>query len=173
MSFQQFIQTPKPSYDFIVVGSGSAGSVVASRLSENPDWTVLLIEAGEDEPTGAQIVGFGNNFQRTSIDWNYQANTSTKSNKTMAMPRGKVLGGTSVLNGMMYLRGCKDDYNEWENLGNPGWSYKNVLEYFKKSEDNDDLSDSYHGRGGLQSVGKCPYVHPMVPDVLKAGVENG
>ncbi|KAL5280839.1 Gld.2 family protein [Megaselia abdita] len=169
----RFIKTPDSSYDFIVVGSGSAGSVVASRLSENPEWKVLLIEAGEDEPTGTQIVGMGGNFQMTSIDWNFKALASTESDRILTSPRGKVLGGTSVLNGMMYLRGTKEDYDDWEALGNPGWSYENVLKHFKKSEDNADYDNEYHAKGGLQAVGKCTYTHPMIPDILEAAVESG
>lgn len=86
---------------------------------------------------------------------------------------GKVLGGTSVLFGMMYMRGTKDDFDGWEAAGNPGWGYKDVLEMFKKSEDNAEYNNEYHAKGGLQPVGWNPYTHPLVPDILKAGIENG
>lgn len=156
-----------------MVGSGSAGSVVASRLSEISKWKVLLIEAGEDEPTGTQVVGLSGNFIKSSIDWSYEALESTESDRKIQYPRGKVLGGTSVLNGMMYQRGSKEDYNEWETLGNPGWNYEKVLEQFKKAEDNSDYDNAFHGKGGLQAVGSCSYIHPIVPDILNAAVENG
>ncbi|KAL5280118.1 Gld.2 family protein [Megaselia abdita] len=169
----RFIEVPDRSYDFIVVGAGSGGSVVASRLSENPKWKVLLVEAGEDEPVGSQIVGIGLNFQESSIDWNYQVFGSSDSEKILRYPRGKVLGGTSVLNGMMYMRGTKEDYEDWKDLGNTGWNHKNVLKYFKKSENNAEYENSYHGKGGMQHVERCPYTHPMVKDIFEAAVENG
>lgn len=156
-----------------MVGSGSAGSVVASRLSKNSEWKVLLIEAGEDEPTGTQVVAMSGFFLKSSIDYNYQAFESINSSRRLSYPRGKVLGGSSVLNGMMYMRGTKDNYDEWGALGNPGWNYEKALKYFKRSEDNADYENEYHGRGGLQAVGKCPYAQPLVPDILSAGVENG
>lgn len=173
MFFLKFIESPESSYDFIVVGSGSAGSVVASRLSENPDWKILLIEAGEDEPTGAQIVGFGSLYKKSIIDWNFEAYAYLNSERKFEMQRGKVLGGTSVVNGMMYMRGTKEDYDEWEAMGNPGWNYENVLKYFKRLEDNQDFEDYFHAKGGLQSIGRCPYIPPISEDFLNAGVENG
>ncbi|KAF5285224.1 hypothetical protein FQR65_LT13339 [Abscondita terminalis] len=170
-----------PEYDFIVVGAGSAGSVVASRLSEIPEWNVLLIEAGLDEPTGTQIPSMFLNFLGSEIDWGYQ--TEPESDACLAeverrcyWPRGKVLGGTSVLNGMMYIRGADKDYNDWSDMGNKGWSYNEVLPYFLKSEDNkqiDDMDRGYHATGGLLTVSQFPYHPPLSNALLKAGEELG
>lgn len=134
---------------------------------------MLLIEAGPDEPTGAQVVGFGYKYLNTSIDWKYKAYPQDGSSKEVLMPRGKVLGGTSVLNGMMYMRGTKDDYNRWAELGNKEWNYNNVLKFFKKSENNLNFENKYHAQGGYQDVGRCPYTHPMVPDFIEAASQNG
>lgn len=84
-----------------------------------------------------------------------------------------MLGGTSVINGMKYLRGSKQDHDEWEALGNPEWNFENALKYYKKSEDNADFENHYHGRGGLQPIGNLPWTHPMVFDIMLAGVEKG
>jgi choline dehydrogenase len=141
-----------PEYDFIVVGSGSAGAVVASRLSENPDWNVLLIEAGTDPSATSDVPAFAQSLQRTPEDWQYwsEADDNTclgMKNKKCYWPRGKALGGSSVINMMLYVRGNKLDYDNWENLGNEGWNYKEVLPYFKKSENFSDENE-YHSMGG-------------------------
>ncbi|KAK5637984.1 hypothetical protein RI129_012279 [Pyrocoelia pectoralis] len=170
-----------PEYDFIVVGSGSAGSVVASRLSEIPEWNVLLIEAGLDEPTGTQIPSMFLNFIGSEIDWGYQTEPETdaclaENEQRCNWPRGKVIGGTSVINGMMYIRGSHKDFDNWESLGNKGWSYNEVLPYFLKSEDNtqiDAMDQGYHSAGGLLSVSQFPYHPPLSNALLKAGEELG
>jgi choline dehydrogenase-like flavoprotein len=147
-------------YDFIVVGAGSAGSVVASRLSEISEWKVLLLEAGGDPPPSSDIPKVFFTLQGTDIDWKYK--TERKSGRCEGLqngqcnwPRGKVLGGTSTINGMIYIRGMEKDYDTWAEDGNYGWSYKDVLNYFKKSEDakwtkSDNLP--HHARGGPLSV---------------------
>jgi choline dehydrogenase-like flavoprotein len=147
-------------YDFIVVGAGSAGSVVASRLSEVPEWKVLLLEAGGDPPPSSDIPKLFFALQGTDIDWKYK--TEPKSgmceglkNGQCNWPRGKVLGGSSTINAMIYIRGMERDYDTWAKEGNYGWSYKEVLSYFKKSEDakwtkSDNLS--HHARGGPLTV---------------------
>ncbi|KAF5280195.1 hypothetical protein FQA39_LY18112 [Lamprigera yunnana] len=170
-----------PEYDFIVIGGGSAGSVVASRLSEIPEWSVLLIEAGMDEPTGTQIPSMFLNFIGSQIDWGYQ--TEPESDACLAevdrrcyWPRGKVLGGTSAINGMMYIRGSVKDFDGWADLGNKGWSYNEVLPYFLKSEDNkqmDTVDRGYHSSGGLLTVSQFPYHPPLSSGLLKAGEELG
>ncbi|XP_059622519.1 glucose dehydrogenase [FAD, quinone]-like [Phlebotomus argentipes] len=143
-------------YDFIVVGAGSAGSVVANRLSENPDWNVLLLEAGGDPPIEAAIPGLSASMYPTQYDWHYYAEVSEKYSLYIedggAWPRGKMLGGTSSVNGMIYLRGNEEDFNTWEALGNPTWGWKNVLNYFKKSENNQDFDGFYHSQDGPLSV---------------------
>ncbi|KAL3271400.1 hypothetical protein HHI36_021881 [Cryptolaemus montrouzieri] len=170
-----------PEYDFIVVGGGSAGAVVASRLSEIPEWKVLLVEAGLDEPTGTQVPSMFLNFIGSSIDWGYQTEPEpeaclTEKERRCYWPRGKVLGGTSVMNGMMYIRGSKKDYDDWAAAGNQGWSYNEVLPYFLKSEDNkqmDKMDQGYHASGGLLQVSQFPYHPPLSTAILHAAQELG
>lgn len=148
------------SYDFIVVGGGSAGAVLANRLSENPAWTVLLIEAGPDELAVSDMPIMFPTLQLSPLDWQFKTEPGAKycqamKNQQCNWPRGKVLGGSSVLNAMLYIRGNKRDYDRWAEEGNPGWSYEEVLPYFKKSEDMriDDLRDDYyHGKDGYLTV---------------------
>lgn len=149
-----------PSYDFIIVGGGSAGCVLANRLSENPKWKILLLEAGPDEISLSDMPLMFPALQLSPLDWQFQTEPGDNYCKAMVdgrcnWPRGKVLGGCSVLNAMLYVRGNKRDYDRWANLGNPGWSYEEVLPYFKKSEDiriPELKNNEYHGRGGFLSV---------------------
>ncbi|XP_025205894.1 glucose dehydrogenase [FAD, quinone] isoform X2 [Melanaphis sacchari] len=172
---------PDKEYDFIVVGGGTAGSVVASRLSEVPQWKVLLIEAGGDEPTGTQVPSMFLNFLGSSIDWSYNTEPEemaclSSPERRCNWPRGKVLGGTSVMNGMMYMRGSRHDFDGWAKMGNPGWSYQEVLPYFLKSEDNHQatiMDAGYHGVGGPLPVGQFPYHPPLSLAILQAGLELG
>nr|CAD7260507.1 unnamed protein product [Timema shepardi]CAD7574262.1 unnamed protein product [Timema californicum] len=176
-----FFSVLDPEYDFIVVGGGSAGSVVASRLSEVPHWRVLLIEAGEDEPTGAQVPSMFLNFIGSTIDWAYNTEPEDMAclgqpGRRCYWPRGKVLGGTSVMNGMMYIRGSRRDFDDWAAMGNPGWSYQDVLPYFMKSEDNlqaNQMDPGYHGVGGYMTVTQFPYHPPLSQALLQAGREMG
>ena len=171
------------TYDYIVVGAGSAGAVLAARLSEDEVTTVLVIEAGGEETNMFLDIPLPHPFlQNTSVDWVYYTEPQTHSsfssivgNNRHFWPRGKVLGGTSMLNSMAYVRGNKADYDEWEDLGCDGWSYEDVLPYFLKSEDIliDSLSDSkYHHKGGPLAVS---YSHASnIPDIfVKAGKELG
>ncbi|XP_047510839.1 glucose dehydrogenase [FAD, quinone]-like isoform X1 [Pieris napi] len=170
-----------PYYDFIVVGAGSAGSVVASRLSEIHNWRVLLLEAGGDETEISDVPLLAGYLQLSKLDWKYK--TEPQGTTCLAMeggrcnwPRGKVLGGSSVLNYMLYLRGNKKDYDTWESLGNKGWGYKDVLYYFKKSEDNQNPSlaqTPYHSTGGYLTVSEAPYHTPLVSSFIEAGLEMG
>lgn len=126
-------------FDFIVVGAGSAGSVIANRLSEIFDWKVLIIEAGDDPPIESTIPGLYNTMLGTSYDWSFKVERSEKSCRSMVnnqciWPRGKMLGGSSSINAMLYIRGFPSDYNNWEKLGNPGWGFADVLKYFEKLE---------------------------------------
>ncbi|XP_075145973.1 glucose dehydrogenase [Haematobia irritans] len=177
----RFRSEPDYEYDFIVIGGGSAGSVVAARLSEVPQWKVLLIEAGGDEPVGAQIPSMFLNFITSDIDWGYNTEPETSAclsneGQRCYWPRGKVLGGTSVINGMMYIRGNREDYDDWADLGNPGWSYEEVLPFFKKSENNleiDEVGADLHATGGPIPVSKFPYNPPLSYAILKGGEELG
>ncbi|KAG8040199.1 hypothetical protein G9C98_000769 [Cotesia typhae] len=168
------------SYDFIVIGGGSAGATVAGRLAENDKFSVLLIEAGLDEPTTTQIPSFFFNFLGSSIDWQYSTEPEPEAclNKEgrCYWPRGKVLGGTSVMNGMTYMRGSKRDYDNWARLGNSGWSYQEVLPYFIYSEDNQQINQmdyGYHGSGGPLTVTQFPYHPPLSRALIEAGKELG
>lgn len=132
-------QNPYPEYDFIIIGAGSAGCTIANRLSEIFHWKILLIEAGKDPPIISDIPSLFPALLESPYDWNYSTEPSTKSclgyvNNQCKWPRGKVLGGSSTINAMLAVRGNPRDYNNWESMGNPGWSYKDVLKYFKKLE---------------------------------------
>ncbi|EDW75339.2 uncharacterized protein Dwil_GK19743, partial [Drosophila willistoni] len=170
-------------YDFVVIGGGSAGAVVANRLSENRNWTVLLLEAGGDETEISDVPALAGYLQLTELDWKYQTTPSSTRQYCQAMkgdrcfwPRGKVLGGSSVLNAMVYVRGSKNDYDHWASLGNPGWDYGQMLKYFLKSEDvrNPYLAKTpYHETGGYLTVQEAPWRTPLSIAFLQAGMEMG
>ncbi|XP_055541000.1 glucose dehydrogenase [FAD, quinone]-like [Wyeomyia smithii] len=154
-------------YDFVIVGGSPSGCVIANRLSENPDWKVLLIEAGERENLLVKVPVFAAYMQSTSYNWGYLAERQNYScwgmeDQRCAMPRGKGLGGSTLINYMMYVRGNRKDFDKWADLGNPGWSYKDVLPFFKKSEKSYlNISNHYHGTDGLLDVRFVPYRTPM------------
>lgn len=168
-------------YDFIIIGAGSAGAVVANRLTEISKWRVLLLEAGPDENEISDVPSLAAYLQLSKLDWQYKTEPSKSSclgmkNNRCNWPRGKVLGGSSVLNYMLYVRGNRNDYDHWESLGNPGWGYKDVLKYFKKSEDNRNpylAKNKYHGRGGYLTVQESPWRSPLVAAFVEAGTEIG
>ncbi|XP_069700705.1 glucose dehydrogenase [FAD, quinone]-like [Periplaneta americana] len=168
-------------YDFIVIGAGSAGAVVASRLSEIANWTVLLLEAGEDEPLLSDIPLFMPALQLSSMDWQFKTEASGAFCLGMTegrcnWPRGKVLGGSSVLNAMLYIRGNAKDYDRWAALGNYGWSFDEVLPYFIKSEDmriDEHIDSPFHGLGGPLTVEEFAYKTPISKAFLAAGKEMG
>lgn len=171
---------PDAYYDFIVVGGGSAGAIVASRLSDIPEWKVLLLEAGPNEPPGAQVPSMVAMFLGTDIDWQYQTtnemNACLSSNGSCSWPRGKNLGGTSVHNGMMYVRGHKKDFDNWVTMGNTGWSWQDVLPHFKCSENNTEIKRvgcKYHSTGGLLTVERFPWKPAIADDILAAARERG
>ncbi|XP_033213297.1 glucose dehydrogenase [FAD, quinone]-like [Belonocnema kinseyi] len=168
-------------FDIIVVGGGSAGCVLGNRLSEIEEWNVLLLEAGGEEPLTPDIPGFCFQLEHTAIDWNYTTQPEEESclmNNGCSLPAGKVLGGSSTMNRMMYIRGNKYDYNRLKEMGIPGWSYEEVLPYFKKSEDNKDpkiveQSPHYHATGGNLSVSTAPFLYPSGKIIEKAFNEIG
>jgi choline dehydrogenase len=141
-------------YDYVVIGAGSAGCVVANRLTEDPDTTVLLLEAGNpDTKPEIQIPGECVNLLGTEVDWSYFTEPEPYLNdRKIFSSRGKVLGGSSSINFMFYVRGNPDDYDHWQSLGNPGWSYQDVLPYFKKSEHQQRGASEFHGVDGELSV---------------------
>lgn len=165
-----------PSFDYIIVGAGSAGCVLASRLSENPKHRVLLIEAGPKDRTPWIHIpaGFSRMFLNQKYNWGYMsAPEPGLDNRPIYSPRGKTLGGTSAINGMMYVRGHAADYDGWRQMGNDGWSYDDVLPYFMKSEDNSRGSDAFHGTGGEMGVSDQVEVHPISERFVEAAVNTG
>lgn len=143
------------TYDYIVIGAGSAGCVLANRLSEDPDRTVLLLEAGgrDRHPLIHIPAGFAKLMNMPSVNWLFETvPQESTGNRPIPIPRGKTLGGSSSINGMLYVRGQARDYDGWAQLGNRGWSYEDVLPYFRKSENNERLSDEFHGSGGPLNV---------------------
>jgi choline dehydrogenase len=162
--------------DFIVVGAGSAGCAVAARLSEDPTTRVLLLEAGgEDRNRWIHIpLGFGKTFADPSVNWCYETEPDAGAgDRRVFWPRGKVLGGSSSINGMVYIRGQAEDFDYWRQLGNTGWSFEDVLPYFKRSEHQTRGADAFHGTDGPLCVSDVPDRHPICEAFIQAAIELG
>ncbi|MEH2252811.1 GMC family oxidoreductase [Nostoc sp.] len=149
-------------YDYIVIGAGSAGCVLANRLTEDGKTTVLLLEAGNPANLPEhQVPLYWIKLWGTEVDWAYFTEEEPYlKNRKISCPRGKVLGGSSSINAMIYIRGSRHDYDHWQELGNPGWSYQDVLPYFKKSENQQRITSEFHSVDGLLSV-----TDPIAPSV--------
>ncbi|EEB16965.1 glucose dehydrogenase precursor, putative [Pediculus humanus corporis] len=169
-------------YDFVVVGAGGAGAVLANRLTEIPNWSVLILEAGGHETEISDVPLLSLYLHKSRLDWRYRTqpgNTAclAMKDRRCCWTRGKVLGGSTVLNTMLYIRGNRRDFDQWESLGNTGWGYKDVLPYFIKSEDqrNPYLAQNtrYHGTGGYLTIQDSPYNTPLGLAYLQAGQEMG
>jgi choline dehydrogenase len=165
------------TYDFIVVGSGSAGSVVAERLSASGRHSVLVLEAGgSDRRFYVQMpLGYGKTFFDPAVNWNYRTEPDPGlAGNADHWPRGKVLGGSSSINAMVWIRGHPTDYDHWREFGNPGWGYDDVLPAFKAIEDNEGGADRWRGTGGPVHVTDCSAaVHPLTKRYLAAAEQAG
>jgi choline dehydrogenase len=161
--------------DFIVIGAGSAGCAAAARLSEDPATRVLLLEAGgEDRNRWIHIpLGFGKTFADPSVNWCYETEPDPGAgDRRVFWPRGKVLGGSSSINGMVYIRGQAEDFDHWRQLGNSGWSFDDVQPYFRRSEHQMRGADAFHGSGGPLCVSDV-VPHPICEAFIAATTELG
>ena len=164
-------------YDFIIVGSGSAGSVLAERLSASGRFSVLVLEAGgTDRRFYVQMpLGYGKTFFDPNVNWNYKAEPDPGlAGNIDHWPRGKILGGSSSINAMVWIRGAREDYDGWRDAGNPGWGFDALLPAFKAIEDTQAGADQWRGTGGpVHVTDMAPAVHPLTHRYLEAGRQAG
>ena len=162
--------------DFIIVGAGSAGCVMAARLSEDPSCRVVLLEAGgpDRNPWIHIPLGYGKTITDKRVNWCYETEPDPNLNgRRVFWPRGKVLGGSSSINGLVYIRGQAQDFDHWRQLGNTGWSFDDVLPYFKRSEDRLSGGDDLHGTGGPLAVSDVDEYDPISKAFIKSAVGLG
>jgi len=170
-------KSSEPSeFDYVIVGAGSAGCVLANRLSADGKHSVLLLEAGpRDTNIWIHIpLGYGRLFKEKTVNWMYQTEPEPGLNgRQVFQPRGKVLGGSISINGLLYVRGQHEDYDRWRQRGNIGWGYDDVLPYFKKAENQVRGADDFHGVGGPQAVSELSHADPLSAAFIEAAAETG
>ena len=163
-------------FDYVVVGAGSAGCVLANRLSADGRHSVLLLEAGpKDNNLWIHVpLGYGKLFKEKTVNWMYQTEPEPGlDGRTIFQPRGKVLGGSSSINGLLYVRGQHEDYDRWRQHGNSGWGFDEVLPYFKKAENQERGADDFHGAGGPLPVSDLVHADPLSAAFIAAAAETG
>ena len=164
------------TFDFIVTGAGSAGCAVAARLAELGGYSVLLLEAGpkDNYPWIHVPLGFTKVFVDERVNWKFQSEPVEALNgRTLYQPRGKVLGGTSSINGTVYMRGTPTDYDHWRQLGCDGWGWESVLPMFKRAQNQTRGADDFHGTGGPLTVSDIPTEWPLPAAFIDAAVQAG
>lgn len=164
------------SFDYIVVGAGSAGCVLANRLTQSGQYRVLLLEAGgrDRNPWIHVPLGYGKLFTDPKVNWLYESEPEPElNNRRIIQPRGKVLGGSSSINGLLYVRGQREDFDHWRQLGNAGWSFEDVLPYFRRSENQARGADELHGGDGPLLVSDVSEPHPLCDAFIEASEQAG
>jgi choline dehydrogenase len=164
------------TFDYIIIGAGSAGCVLADRLTASGRHRVLLLEAGgRDRNIWIHIpLGFGKLFDNAKVNWLYATEPETElNNRKIIQPRGKVLGGSSSINGLLYVRGQPEDFDHWRQLGNAGWAFADVLPYFRRAEDQERGADALHGVGGPLAVSNVSEPHPLCEAFIAAAQQAG
>ncbi|MBB4224736.1 GMC family oxidoreductase [Variovorax guangxiensis] len=167
---------PEEEFDYIVVGAGSAGCVLAGRLSEDPATRVLLLEAGPaDRSLWIHLpIGYGKTMWSPTYNWRFETDPDPNMNgRRIYWPRGKTLGGSSSINGLIYIRGQREDYDHWAALGNAGWGYDEVLPYFIRSEGNQRGGDAFHGGEGPLKVSDIAAKHELIEAFIDGAVQTG
>jgi choline dehydrogenase len=168
----------RQTYDYIVVGAGSAGAVVANRLSADPRTRVLLLEAGPTSHPWSRIpIGYAKLIQNPAVNWCYASEPEANTNgRKLPVPRGRLLGGSSAINGNAFVRGQAQDFDTWAQMGNRGWSYRDVLPFFKRMETYEGGDDAFRGRGGPIRVtnpkGHDPLYQALIQAAGQVGIEH-